>query len=165
MSTNPSQLASYIPNPYNLILGQKHGQVLRAVRFALGTVCDPKTGQPVIKVNRGKQLRTIQISAAAAGDNIIIPALPGIKQIFELVLWNVTAQTMQWQQGSTASNNAIRLLRLTNFPDTTGFTLGFNGNFEMPHWEIDQSQPLILNLQNATQVDGFIRYRVANGTS
>ena len=58
----------------------------------------------------------------------------------------------------------ITLLDLVNFPALTGFLLGFNGNFEQPHWEIDNGQPLVLNLSAGTQVTGFIRYRTENGT-
>lgn len=163
---NATASASVIPNPYNQILAQKHGQVQRAFRFALGTVCSAATGQPAPTTNQlRKQLKTIQINVTDIGDNLIIPALAGVKQIYELVMWNVTGQDLSWQQGSTASNNFITLLDLPGFPTTTGFTLGFNGNWDMPHWEIDNNQPLILTLSAATRVTGFIRYRVANGTS
>ncbi len=155
----------YITNPYNRILGQKHNQAGRAVRLALGTVCDaegkPKVSPRVLR----RQIKLIQINAAAVGDNIIIPAgQAGVKEVLEVVLWNVTAQTLIFQQGATGTN-PITLLRLTTFPTTTGFTLGFNGNFYMPHWEVDNGQPLILNTSGGTQVDGFVRYRVQNGTS
>ena len=153
-----------IVDPYNQILGQKHGQVRRAVRLALGTVCDAAGGAVITPGALRNQLKLIQINAATAGDNIIIPPLAGVKQIFELVLWNVAAQTLIWQQGTTGTN-PITQLRLTTFPATTGFTLGFNGSFEQAHWEIDTGQPLVLNLSVGTQVDGFIRYRVANKTT
>jgi hypothetical protein len=163
MSTSPG---AYINNPYNLILAQRHQMSTRAVRFALTPLCDPATNQPKLSsVQLRKQLRTIQIDAAAAGDNVIIPASAGVKQIYEVVLWNVAAQTLIWQQGGTPSLNSIRLLRLTDFPALTGQMLGFNGSFDQPHWEIDTNQPLILRLQNSTQVDGFVRYRVQNGTA
>jgi hypothetical protein len=154
----------YINDPYNQILGQKHGQVTRAVRYALGTLCDAM-GKPLKPAQLRTQLKLIQINAATAGDNIIIPALAGVKQIFELVLWNSAAQTLTWQQGATASAQAITQLRLTAFPALTGFTLGFNGSFDQPHWEIDNGQALVLNLSVGTLVDGFIRYRVQNATA
>lgn len=166
MSQDPSQDPGYIENPYNQILAQKHGMLARAVRYALATVCDPASGEPKLTAAQlRRQLKTIQINAAAAGDNIIIPALAGVKEIFELVMWNVAAQDLQWQQGSTASSTSIPLLALPAFPPTTGFTLGFNGNWEMPHWEIDNGQSLVLVCSAATRVTGFIRYRVANGTN
>ncbi len=79
-----------------------------------------------------------------------------------MALWNVTSQTLIWQQGTGAT--AIQLLQLTTYPPLTGMFLGFNGSFEQPHWEVDPNQALILNLSGGTQVDGFIRYRVSNGT-
>ena len=161
---NDSASASIIPNPYNQILAQKHGQVQRAFRFALGTLCDT-SGQPIVsKTALRKLLKTIQINATAAGDNVVIPALAGVKQIYEVVLWNVAGQDITFQQASSTSNNSITLLALPGFPATTGFTLGFNGNWDMSHWDIDNNQPLILKLGGGTQVTGFIRYRVANGS-
>lgn len=154
----------YIDKAWNQILAQKHGQAARVVRLALGTVCDAQGKPKIAKAALRRQLKFIQINAATVGDNIIIPAgQAGAKQIFEVVVWNVTQQTLTFTQGTTGTS-PITLLRLTDFPDTTGFTLGFNGSWDMPHWEIDNGQPLILNLQNGTQVDGFVRYRVQNGT-
>lgn len=155
--------AGIIINPYNEVLAQKHSQLGRAVRFALSPTCDPQTKQPKLSgVQLRRQLRTIQIDASAAGDNVLIPGTAGVKQIYELVLWNVGAQTLVFRQGTSSG---FRLLRLTDFPALTGFTLGFNGSFDQPHWEIDNGQSLILNLAASTQVDGFIRYRVQNGTA
>ena len=54
-------------------------------------------------------------------------------------MWNVGAQTCLWQQGTTGGM-PITLLDLVNFPALTGFLLGFNGNFEQPHWEIDNQR-------------------------
>jgi hypothetical protein len=161
---NPTDKQPVIPNPWNQILAQKHGQVVRAVRMALGTVCDA-SGKPKIEpAALRNQLKRISINANLAGDNIIIPgAQAGVKQIYELVLWNVGAQTLIFQQGTTG-NDAITQLKLTNFPALTGFTLGFCGSWDFPHWEIDNGQPLILNLSGGGQVDGFVRYRVQNGT-
>jgi hypothetical protein len=157
--------AAVIPNPYNQILAQKHGQLQRASRVALGTQCDPQ-GQPVVsKTALRRLLKTIQINATVAGDNIVIPALAGVKQIYEVVIWNVAAQDLTFQQSSTLSANSITLLDLPSFPATTGFTLGFNGNWDMSHWDIDNNQPLILKLGTGTKVTGFIRYRVANGSN
>lgn len=161
---NDTATASVIPNPYNQILAQKHGQLRRASRVALGTACDAQ-GQPAPqKAALRKLLKTIQINAAAAGDNMLIPALAGVKQIYEMVLWNVSAQDITFQQGSTGGGNSITLLDLPGFPALTGMTLGFNGNWEMSHWDIDNNQPLILVLGTGTKVTGFIRYRVNNGS-
>ena len=116
-------------------------------------MCDPATGLPVKGANLRKQLKLIQINALLVGDNIIIPASAGVKQIFEMVMWNVAAQTIIWQQGLTSGGTPIVQTKFTGFPALTGFVLGFNGSFEMPHWEIDNLQPLVLNLSVGTEVD------------
>lgn len=155
----------YIAQPWNQILATKHQQLAKVQRAALGTLCDPTTRKPRPRVSGQfrRQLKFIQINAALAGDNIIIPALAGMKLIYEMVMWNVTGQTIIWQQGLTGAS-AITQMRITDMPSLFGFTLGFNGSSEEPHWEIDNGQPLVLNLSGGTQVDGFIRYRVQNGT-
>lgn len=164
--TGPAPSPGIIANPYNQILAQKHTMLASALRFALTTLCDPATGQPKLSSPQlRRQLKTVQINSSSSGDAIIIPALAGIKQVFELVLWNVTTQTLVFQQGGTGTSQRIQLLKLTSFPGATGFTLGFNGNFDQPHWEIDNGQSLVIVLEHATQVDGFVRYRVANGTT
>ena len=109
-----------IPNPWNQLLAQKHNLVRRAIRYALAPLCDPATGeQAPTGAQIRLQLKHIQINAAAAGDNIVIPALAGVKQIYELVMWNVTAQNCQWQQGATGSN-PITLLNLPSFHRSPG---------------------------------------------
>lgn len=154
----------YIDKAWNQILAQKHVQARGAVRMALGTVCDAQGKPKLAKAALRRQLKFIQINVSGVGDHIIIPAgQAGAKQIFEVVLWNVGAQTLRFTQGTTGTN-PITLLQLTTFPALTGFTLGFNGSWDMPHWEIDNGQPLILNTDGGTQVDGFVRYRVQNGT-
>lgn len=152
---------SLTPNPYNATLATKHAGLAHAYRYALGTVCDPQTRRPVASSGR-RQLKHIQINATAAGDNIVIPALAGDKEIMELFMWNVGAQDIVWQQGETGNNNIV-LAQLPSFPATSGFVLGMSAQWDMPHWEIDNNQPLIINLSAGTQVTGFIRYRVANG--
>jgi hypothetical protein len=150
------------PNPFNKTLATKHSLIGRAYRFALDTVCDPTTRKPVASTGR-RQLKHIQINANVAGDNIVIPALAGVKDILELFMWNVAAQTIIWQQGQTATGNAIILTQLPGFSAVSGFVLGMSADWDMPHWEIDNNQPLVLNLSAGTQVTGFIRYRVRNG--
>lgn len=152
-----------VARPFNQILAQKHALLKNAVRFAIGTVCG-RDGKPIAPTVKPRTtLKTIPFDIAAAGDNIIIPALAGVKQIYEFVLWNVGAQDILIQQGQTGSANFLPLLTLPSFPATTGITLGFNGNFDQSHWDIDNDQPLVINLSAGTRVTGFIRYRVANG--
>jgi hypothetical protein len=149
------------PNQYNATLALKHQGLQRAYRYALGTVCDPTTRKPVATSGR-RLLKHIQINATAAGDNIVIPPLAGAKRIMELFMWNVAAQDIIWQQGTTGNNNIV-LSELPSFPATSGFVLGMVPRWDLPHWEIDNNQPLVLNLSVGTQVTGFIRYSVDNG--
>lgn len=151
-----------IPNPWNAKLAEKHVGLANAVRYALGTVCDPTTRKPPSGGAGRRQLKLIQINALAAGDNVIIPALAGVKEIFEVFMWNVAAQDIIWQQGMTGAANTFTINQLPAFPATSGFVLGMSTRWDMPHWEIDNNQPLVLNLSVGTQVTGFIRYRVAN---
>lgn len=152
-----------IANPWNAKLSEKHVGLANAVRFALGTVCDPMTRKPPAHASGRRQLKLIQINAQINGDNVIIPALAGVKEIFELFMWNVAAQDIVWQQGMTGEANTFTITQLPSFPPTSGFVLGMSSRWDMPHWEIDNNQPLVLNLDGGTQVTGFIRYRVANG--
>ena len=153
---------SLIPSPFNQVLAQKHAMLANAQRFAIGTLCglDGKPIAPTVKPRT--TLKTIPFNITAAGDNIIIPALAGVKQIYEFVFWNVAAQNVTIQQGQTGSANFVPLLELPSFPATSGIFLGFNGNFDQSHWDVDNGQPLVVVLAG-TRATGFIRYRVANG--
>jgi len=154
-----------IQNPFNQLLAQKHAGLATAKRYALGTVCDPSgQPQPPTGASLRRQLKFIQINAQVTGDNVLIPQFSGRKQIYEVVIWNAASQTLLFQQGVTG-NNPIPLFNIPGMPGNVGFTLGFNGNFDMPHWEVDNNQPLVLNLSAGSQVTGFIRYRIDNGTS
>lgn len=145
-------------NPWNKVLRDRAKTLIQAYRHPITPGCDLPDPQST-PVQRRKSLLSVPIAASAAGDYQLISTLIGTKLIYEIVLWNVTAQNLALYQGPSASG--ILLLSLPSFPATTGLTLGFNGNFEQPHFEIDAGQPFVLNLQNSTQVTGFVRYRVA----
>jgi hypothetical protein len=151
-------------NPWNAQLADKHFWLPRALRYAIGTPCDAFGVPQVSASTLSNQLRTIQIIAPVAGDNLIIPGISGVKLIYELSLWNIAAQNLIWQQGTTG-NHPLQLLALNSFPALTPYTLPFSGNWDFPHWEIDTGQPLVLNCSAATGVQGFIRYRVSNATN
>jgi hypothetical protein len=161
MSTAPGTITA---NPWNAQLAEKHRILPRAFRYALGTPCDAFGIPQLLPNTLSNQLRTIQIVAPAAGDNLIIPGISGVKQVYELALWNIAAQDLIWQQGTTG-NHPLQLLSLKSFPALTPYTLPFSGNWDFAHWEIDTGQPLILNCSASTGVQGFIRYRVQNGTT
>lgn len=152
-------------NPYNQALRAQAGNLANATRYALTPGCNPITGeaQPSAQQLRSRLIHAI-IDTATAGDYLVIPTLIGRKLIYEIVLWNVGTQTLILQQGQTGGSSTIRMLRLTNFPSLTGFTLGFDGSEQQPHFEVDNGQPFVLNLGAATQVDGYVKYAVSNGT-
>ncbi len=153
-------------NPWNRMLQARRVSLANASRSAITPAnCQPAIASSPAAVERQQrsQLLSVPVLALAAGDNQLIPTLTGKKLIYEVVLWNVGAQTLAFWQGPSASG--ILLTKFTNFPALTGFTLGFNGNFAMPHWEIDSGQPLVLNLSAGTEVDGFIRYKISSGST
>jgi hypothetical protein len=146
-----------IPNPWNDILRQRADDLTHAFRGPISPGCAvPPLTPAAPNVQRNSLLR-VPINCFTAGDNFLIPTLIGRKLIYEIHIWNVAAQTLALYQGSSATG--ILLTRWTAFPALTGVTLGFNGNFAMPHFQIDPGQPFTLNLENSTQVDGFVVYR------
>lgn len=148
-------------NPYNLVLRDRAAALSIAYRAPIAPGCQlAPIEAPSPAVQRKRLLRAL-INCSVAGDNLIIPTIVGRKLIYEIKLWNVSAQTLAWYQGPSAGG--ILQDRLTDFPALTGFVLGFNGNFSQPHFEIENGQPFVLNLQNSTQVDGFVRYTIDIG--
>lgn len=155
-------------NPFNGMLQGHRENLARANRTAmvpgncasLQTATGSTLGEAARK--QRKHLLQLPINVFQAGDNQLIPTLQGKKLIYEIVLWNSTAQTLRLFQGPSATG--ILLLQLTAFPATTGFILGFNGSWRMPHFEVDSGQPFVLNLASAAQVDGMIRYRITSGS-
>jgi hypothetical protein len=154
-----------LTNPYNQLLETRRQALGRAVRYALTPMCNPITGEPKLSnAQQRKQLLSNPITAAIAGDNLLIPTLTGKKLIYEVVLWNASAAAMNMNFYAGPSANGVLLMPISNFPPTTGLQLGFNGNFDMPHWEVDNGQALVVNLSTTGPLQGFIRYRIANGT-
>lgn len=147
-------------NPYNALIAKKHADLAAAFRFAQGTT--PAAGQ--ISSITTPLLKLIQIQASLLGDNVIIPGIAGTKQIYEVVLFNVSAQDILFTQGVNIATR-IPLLDLPGFPALTTLILPFSGDWDFSHWDVDTNQPLLINLSVGTPVTGFIRYRVANGTS
>jgi len=151
-------------SPYNLQLEQRRNTLATAIRYALTPGCNPITGKPNLTPNQlRKQLLSVPINATVAGDNPLIPTTSGPISIYEVVIWNASAAPVNltfFQGGS----GGILLLPLPNFPATTGFTLGFNGSFDQPHFEIDSGQQFVLNLSTAGPVTGMCRYKIQNGT-
>jgi hypothetical protein len=97
------------------------------------------------------------ISANTAGDNTLI-ASPGSRLlILEIFLWNgLGAQTMLLKDGSI-----LPLLQLTGLPVGGGLFLGFSGT-GTPHFRVTAGNALLLYLSVGSQVDGFVKYRIAS---
>lgn len=151
-------------NPYNQALDKRRGMLARAVRYALTPNCNPITGEPNLTPQQLlRQLLHIPINATVAGDNPLIPTTSSGMLIYEILLWNSSAAPIDFSLYQGPSANGILLLPISNFPPTTGLTLGFNGNWEMPHFIIDTGQPFILNLSTTGPMQGFIKYKIQNG--
>jgi len=145
-------------NKFNEILRDRAAALKKAYRHPIFPGCDLKDPKST-PLQRRASLLHVPFDFSGAGDNQLISTLTGKKLIYEILIWNVVAQDLALYQGPSASG--ILLLPWPSVPNTTGLTLGFSGNFEQPHFEIDAGQTFVLNLQNATRVTGFVKYRVA----
>lgn len=155
-----------LTNDYNRLLNERRIALAAAQRYALTPDCNPLSGEPNLTSQQKRaQIISVPINAVIAGDNQLIPTLAGRKLIFEMVIWNASAAAVNLAFYQGASAGGILLLPMSNFPSETGFTLGFNGNFEQPHFTIDNGQPFVLNLSTTGPVQGMIRYTIQNGTS
>ena len=153
-------------NPYNQFLENRRNLLARAVRYALAPKCNPITGAPdltPLQLLRG--ILSVPVIAGVAGDNPLIPVTSSPILIYEMFVWNSSAAAINIQLYQGPSANGILLLPLSNFPPTSGFLLGFNGNWEMPHFIIDTGQQFVLNLSTTGPVQGFIKYKIQNGTT
>lgn len=151
-------------NTGNLILEQHRQSLARASRLALVPTCNPLDAAPLSKSALRRGLLRVPIQAAVNGDNPLIQSTSGQILIYEMFIWNASAAAVNinFYQGPSATG--ILLLPIPNFPATTGLLFGFNGNWEMPHFEVDSGLQFIMKLSTAGPVTGFIRYKIANGT-
>ncbi len=127
---------------------------LAAGSLALSPLPDGSTAPAPAPVSENRKTRR-SINVAAAGDNTIISGSPGtIIEIYELMLWNVTSQTLILKDsGDTDPLQGP----LTSFPAITGYYLPDQGE---PHFELKDGGSFLLNLGAATQVTGYVRYRL-----
>lgn len=161
---NPVLGGNAASNPFNLALAQRRAQLAGAKRYALTPNCNPVSGQPDLSpAQRRDALLHLPITAGLSGDNQLIQTTSGKLYIYEIFLWNSTGAAINWSLYQGASQGGILLLPIDNWPATTGLVLGFNGNWEMPHFTIDTGQQFILNQSTAGPTQGFIKYLVGNG--
>lgn len=153
----------------NAALADRRAQLKRAVRTALFPGCSiPVSGSagPGSSGDAGTSaaapnwhLRRVPFDVSTSGDNVLISTLTGQKNIYEIFIWTAGGTNdVNLYQGPSATG--ILLLPVPNFPGQTGLFLGFNGNFDQPHFEIDAGNTLVLNLSAATRVTGLIVYAV-----
>jgi hypothetical protein len=101
-----------------------------------------------------RDITRVRINASAAGDNVLIPPPSRDLEILAIFLWNgVGIQTLILRDGITT------VLQQTNTPIGGGLLLGYAGAYQ-PHFIASAGNPFILNLSAATQVDGYIHYRL-----
>jgi hypothetical protein len=112
------------------------------------------------KVVKGTPIRStreiirVLINASASGDNILIPPPSRDLEILSLFLWNgIGIQTLILRDGRTP------VYQQTNVPIGGGLLLGYAGAYQ-PHFVVSAGNSFVLNLSAATQVDGFINYRL-----
>ncbi len=102
------------------------------------------------------EVNHIIISAAAAGDNTLISPPGQPLEIMELVLLNnVGAQTIILKDGAL-----VPLVQMTSAAAGAGYFFGFAAN-NQPHFRVSAGNALVLNLSVGSQVDGFVKYRIA----
>lgn len=152
----------------NVELARRRAQLKGAVRTALFPGCAiPMPGAPAPTDGSGDtssggtnwHLRRVPFDVATAGDNTLISTLVGQKNIYEIFIWTAGgANDVRLYQGPSATG--ILLLPIPAMPAQTGIFLGFNGNFDQPHFEVDAGNTLVLNLSAATEVTGLIVYAV-----
>ena len=84
---NPSTLS-----PYNQALETRRNVLAKAIRYALTPGCNPITGAPKLTPQQlRRQLLSVPIIAAVAGDNALIPTTSGRLLVYEVVVWNASA--------------------------------------------------------------------------
>jgi hypothetical protein len=146
-----------IQNPFNLILRQRAAALKQAYRGPIAPGCVLPANAPPPTAPETKSLLHVPFVAQAIGDYELIPSLIGRKFVYEIVLWNVAAQTIGLYQGPSANGQV--LLHLTTFPALTSLILPFSGSNTQPHFDIDSGISLVLNLTAATRVEGYLKYR------
>lgn len=107
-------------------------------------------------MNYIEDLLKADINVATSGDQTIIAAPSGSSYIAIdfIMLVNTTAQNLQMKDGTTAYGGALAIGSLG--------TLVLENSMRNEHGVITLSpgNAFKLNLQNSTQVSGFVRYRI-----
>lgn len=143
-------ICDYPRNSANLQLESEADLARRVQRLPAGTLPQPGSSAPA-PVSKSR----LHINVSAAGDNTIIAGSPGnVIEIYELMLWNVALKTITLED--SADTNPLQG-PLTSFPANTGYYLPDQGE---PHFELKDGGSFVLDLGAATQVTGFVRYKM-----
>lgn len=90
------------------------------------------------------------IDVNAAGDNIVVPAVPGASiRVLNYLIIASAAVDAYW-------NDGVPLSGPLPLPDQAG--VNFIGVNESPAFETERGTPLLLNLSDAIQVSGHLAY-------
>jgi hypothetical protein len=148
-------------NVWNAILDAEASAARRAVRNAglyapIGTSAGPggTTAPAVSSADTSTAELEQAFEAALAGDNVILPGFGSMRiKIVELSLYNSTANDIEIWDGAAKKLHGT----LTGFPAGAGFFLPGGSR---PHFELTPGNSFVIKLANATQVSGFVRYRM-----
>lgn len=131
------------------LLSRHNLEVATAVALAQRAVREPTSGQKA----QDAVMNHVPFSVTALGDNTILAGSPGARiTIYELDIWNVAQQTITLMDGPDRLRGP-----LTNFPAQMGRTWDDNGK---PHFQLTAGRSFILNLSGATEVSGYVRYKM-----
>ena len=114
----------------------------------------PAPGAPAAGGAAAGEMLSQVIDIAALGDNIVIPGSGSFRiRIYELSVYNVAQKTVTFWDGTTRKLHGP----LPDFPAGSGYYLG---DTDRPHFELTAGNSFIINLSVATQLSGFVRYRM-----
>lgn len=129
---------------------QRAREAIRLRRPAIG-----KPGEPLEAVSE-PDLIHVRISLAAIGSHTLVQGVLGSRiAVYEFLLWNVAEQDLELLNGSDSLTGPLE-----TFPAQSGMYLP---NVGEPHFDLDTGNSLIFSLSAATQVSGFLLYRMVSG--
>lgn len=95
-----------------------------------------------------------RINISTVGRHDLIPGQSGERiTIWQMFLWNVAEQDLEFYAGPEESLSGP----FDSFPEKSGFLLPYTG---APHWDLEHGHPLQVTTTGATQLSGWILYRI-----
>ena len=124
-------------------------------RTAIGAARSPGVDLALIGTPAGAgELAHQVINVATAATHTIIQGTPGARvDIYELMLWNVGKQNLEYYDGADSLDGP-----LNSFPKESGIMLTNVGEYR---FRLQPGNSFRLKLSAATQVSGHVLYRVA----